>query len=110
MVGRIRLETVLPVINLSAIQSGKQEGIYKLSRHGNARLRYAYWLAAVNAIRQTENSFRHKYERSIRKDAENKDLKRKARVAVATKIARVAHFLVKNHVEYQGFYEFGHRT
>lgn len=96
--------------NLSATQSGQQQGRYKLSKRGNARLRYAYWLASVNAIRQTENSFRYKFERYIKKDPENNDLKRKARVAVAVKMARVAHALVKRGMDYRGFYEFGHGT
>ncbi len=96
--------------NLSAIQSGKTQGRYHLSKRGNSRLRYAYWLAAVNAIRQTENSFRCKYERYIRQDPTNPDLRRKARVAVAAKIARVAHALVKKNSDYRGFYEFGHGT
>ena len=96
--------------NLSATQSGQQQGRYRLSKRGNARLRYAYWLAAVSAIRQTENSFRYKFERYIQKDPENKDLKRKARAAVAVKIARVAHALVKKDIDYRGFYEFGHGT
>ena len=96
--------------NLAAIQSGKQQGRYQLSKRGNARLRYAYWLAAVSAIRQRENSFRYKYERYIRSDPKNPDLKRKARVAVASKMARVAHALVNKHTDYRGFYEFGHGT
>jgi len=37
--------------NLSASQSGQRKGQYHLSKRGNARLRYAYWLAAVSAIR-----------------------------------------------------------
>jgi transposase len=96
--------------NLSAVQSGKQQGRYQLSKRGNARLRYAYWLAAVSATRQRENSFRYKYERYIRNEPDNADLKRKARVAVATKMARVAHALVKQNTDYRGFYEFGHGT
>lgn len=96
--------------NLSALQSGQKKGSYHLSKRGNARLRYAYWLAAVNAIRQTENSFRQKFERSIKKDPENADLKRKARVAVASKMARVAHALVKQDTDYRGYYEFGYGT
>jgi transposase len=96
--------------NLSSIQSGKKQGQYHLSKRGNSRLRYAYWLAAVNAIRQRENSFRYKYERYIRQDPNNPDLRRKARVAVAAKIARVAHALVKKNSDYRGFYEFGHGT
>jgi transposase len=96
--------------NLSAVKSGQQQGRYQLSKRGNARLRYAYWLAAVSATRQRENSFRYKYERYIRNDPDNADLKRKARVAVATKMARVAHALVKQNTDYRGFYEFGHGT
>lgn len=96
--------------NLSAVQSGKQQGRYQLSKRGNARLRYAYWLAAVNAIRQRENSFRYKYERYIHNEPDNADLRRKARVAVAAKMARVAHALVKQNTDYRGFYEFGHGT
>ena len=93
--------------NLSAVQSGNQRGNYKLSKRGNSRLRYAYWLAATVAVRQRENSFRYKYERYIQKDPENADLKRKARVAVASKLARVAHALVKNNADYRGYHEFG---
>lgn len=96
--------------NLSAIQSGQRQSGYQLSKRGNARLRYAYWLAAVNAIRQRENSFRYKYERYIRKNPEDANLKRKARVAVAAKMARVAHALVKNDTDYRGYYEFSHGT
>jgi len=96
--------------NLSSIQSGKKQGQYHLSKRGNSRLRYAYWLAAVNLIRQTENSFRYKFERYIRQDPNNPDIRRKARVAVAAKIARVAHALVKKDTDYRGFYEFGHGT
>ena len=96
--------------NLSAIQSGQRRGNYQLSKRGNARLRYAYWLAAVSAVRQRENSLRYKYERYIRKDPDNADLKRKARVAVAAKIARVAHALVKQKADYRGYYEYGHET
>ena len=44
--------------SLSALQSGNQRGQYHLSKRGNARLRYAYWLAATSAIRQRENTFR----------------------------------------------------
>lgn len=96
--------------NLSGIQSGLKKGAYKLSKRGNARLRYAYWLAANSAIRHRENSFKHKYNHYIRCDPENADLKRKGRVAVAIKIARVAHALVKSRQDYRGYYEFGYGT
>lgn len=96
--------------NLCAQQSGLKQGQYHLSKRGNSRLRYAYWLAATNAIRSKENSFRIKFQRYIKKDPDNKDLSRKGRTAVAAKMARVAHALVKNNVSYQGHYEFSHGT
>ena len=96
--------------NLSAQQSGARPGQYRLSKRGNSRLRYAFWLAASTAIKMRENSFREKYARYIKKDPENKDLCRKGRVAVAAKMARVAHALVKTNTNYQGFYEVSHGT
>jgi len=36
--------------NLAAHQSGSRKGQYSISKRGNRRLRYAYWLAATNAI------------------------------------------------------------
>lgn len=96
--------------NLSAQQSGMTKGQYRLSKRGNGRLRYAYWIAASAAITMRENSFRDKFVRYVSKDPENKDLCRKGRVAVATKIARVAHALVKKGCHYQGFYQFSHGT
>ncbi len=93
--------------NLSAFQSGQSRSRYKLSKRGNARLRYAYWLAANGAILQRENSFRWKYEQYIRKDPDDADLKRKARTAVAAKMARVAHSLIKRESDYRGYHEAG---
>lgn len=91
--------------DLAASQSGSQCSKRRLSKRGNARLRYAYWLAATVAIRRTENSFRAKYERYIRADPTSGDLKRKAITAIAAKMARVAHALVKRESEYRGYYE-----
>lgn len=91
--------------NLSAIQSGQKVGRYRLSKRGNARLRYVYWLAGTVAIRQRENSFRSKYERYVTKDPNDADLCRKARTAVAAKMARVAHALIKQGVDYRGYHE-----
>lgn len=93
--------------NLSAFQSGQSRSRYKLSKRGNARLRYAFWLAANGAILQRENSFRWKYEHYIRKDPDDADLKRKARTAVAAKMARVAHALIKRESDYRGYHEAG---
>jgi len=93
--------------NLSATQSGQFQGRSKMSKRGNARLRYAYWLAAVVAIRQRENSSRYKYDRYIAKDPANADLKRKAYSAIAAKMARVAHSLIKRGDDYRGYHETG---
>lgn len=91
--------------NLSAQQSGQQKGSYKLSKRGNARLRYGFWLAANAAIRMKENSFRYKYERYIKTNGDSADVRRKAYTAVAVKLARVAHSIVKNNVDYHGYHE-----
>ena len=60
--------------NLSAIQSGQKHSGYRLSKRGNARLRYAFWLAATVAVRTRENSFRYKYERYLRENGDKPDL------------------------------------
>lgn len=91
--------------DLSAQQSGQSKSGYQIFKRGNARLRYAYWLAAIGAIRQRENSFRAKYERYIAKDPDNRDLRRKAYTAIAAKMARVAHALTKQNTTYRGYYE-----
>lgn len=96
--------------NLSAQQSGTKHGAYRLSKRGNARLRYAFWLAATVAINLKENVFREKYLRYIQHNPEDKDLCRKGRVAVAAKMARVAHAVVKTNTNYVGFYEVSHGT
>lgn len=68
------------------------------------RLRYAFWLAATVAVRLTENTFRQKFENYVKRAPENADLKRKAYVAVAAKIARVTHSLVKHGTSYCCYY------
>ena len=90
--------------NLSGSQSGQSKSRYRISKRGNARLRYAFWLAATVAIRQRENSFRRKYETYIAQDRNNADLKRKAYCAIAIKVARVAHSLIKNAMDYRGYH------
>lgn len=52
-----------------------------------------------------ENSFRYKYERYLRDTPADADTKRKACVAVAAKIARVAHSLIKTGANYRPFFE-----
>ena len=92
-------------LNLSTHQSGCFRGMSKLSKHGNARLRYVFWLAGTSAIRMRENTFRKKYENYIKADPSNPDLKRKAYTAIAAKMARVAYSLVKSEKDYRCFYE-----
>jgi hypothetical protein len=91
--------------DLAKSQSGASRGIEKLSKRGNSRLRYAFWLAASVAVRQRENSFRAKYERYTRQNPESRDRKRKALTAVAAKMARVAHGIVKTGQPYRAYFE-----
>lgn len=44
---------------------------------------------------QKTNSFRDKFERYIAKDRENLHLRRKAYTAIAAKMARTAHGIIK---------------
>ena len=57
------------------------------------------------AVRMTENSFRDKYERDMKQDPGNADVRRKALTAVAAKMARVAYALVKRREPYRGYHE-----
>lgn len=91
--------------DLSTQQSGNFRGMSKLSKHGNSRLRYAFWLAATNAIRMTENTFRKKFENYIKEDPTNADLKRKGYTAVAAKMARVTYSLIKYQTDYRCYHE-----
>ena len=89
--------------DLATEQSGKARGLTRLSKRGNARLRCAFWMAAVIAIQKRENSFRAKYDAYIKADPKNPDLKRKAYTAVAAKAARVAHAIIKHGTDYRRF-------
>ena len=91
--------------NLSTQQSGIFRGQTKLSKFGNARLRRTFWMAGQVAIRQRENGFRDKYERYIARDHSDPHLKRKALTAVAAKIARTAHSVIKTETDYRPFFE-----
>ena len=64
-------------------------------------------MAANVAIRQKENSFRDKFERYTAKDRRDADLRRKALSAVAAKMARVVHAVVKGGRDYRPFVEAG---
>lgn len=92
-------------LDLAKNQSGTQRGKEQLSKRGNARLRLAFWLAAVGAVRMRENSFRAKYERYIRPAPDDADLRRKALTAVAAKMARVAYGMIKKNQPYRQFHE-----
>jgi transposase len=91
--------------NLCTHQSGQFRGMTKISKQGSKRLRYAFWMAAITAIRMRENTFRKKYENYIKTDPLNKDVRRKAVVAVAAKIARVAYGLIKSGTDYRCYFE-----
>ncbi len=91
--------------DLSTQQSGQFRGTSRLSKHGNARLRYAFWMAANGAVRMRQNTFREKYARYIKPDPQNPDRKRKALCAVAAKVARVAHGLIKTGTNYRPYFE-----
>jgi transposase len=92
-------------LDLSTQQSGQFRGQTKLSKFGNARLRRTLWLAGQVAIRQRDNGFRSKFERYIARDRDNPDLRRKALSAIAAKMARTAHAVVKRGVDYRPFFE-----
>ncbi len=92
-------------MNLSTQQSGRFRGQSRLSKYGNARLRAAFWMAAQSAVRMRENSFRRKFDRYTNSNPRDIDLRRKAYVAVAAKLARVAHGLIKTGTDYRPFFE-----
>lgn len=92
-------------MDLATIQSGMFRGQTKLSKYGNARLRRTLWLAGQVAIMQRTNSFRDKFERYIAKDRHNAHLRRKAYTAIAAKMARTAHAVIKSGEPYRPFFE-----
>ncbi len=96
--------------NLSSSQSGQKSSKHKITKRGNSRLRYAFWLAATMAIRMKENSFSYKYQKIISVNPLDKDLQRKARTAIAIKMARVVHALIKQNKPYRGYYEVSYGT
>lgn len=92
-------------LDLAKAQSGRVRGQEKLSRRGNARLRFAFWFAATIAVRMRENSFRQKVERYMQPDPLNADRKRKALTAIAARVARAAYSLVKHQATYRCYFE-----
>jgi len=91
--------------DLCTEQSGQFRGSTHLSKRGNARLRYAFWMAGTVAIRMQQNSFRRKFEDYIRPDPKNADRRRKGYTAVAAKMARVAYAVVTSGLDYRRFPE-----
>ncbi len=92
-------------MDLATIRSGMFRGQTKLSKYGNARLRRTLWMAGQVAILQRANSFRDKFERYIARDRHNADLRRKAYTAIAAKMARTVHAIVKGGEPYRPFFE-----
>jgi len=92
-------------MDLATIQSGTFRGQTKLSKYGNARLRRTLWMAGQVAIMQRANSFRDKFERYIAKDRHNAHLRRKAFTAIAAKMARTVHAVIKGGEPYRPFFE-----
>lgn len=92
-------------MSLSTKQSGRFRGQTRLSKYGNARLRTAFWMAAKTAVRMRENSLRRKFDRYVRANPLDADLRRKAYSAVAAKLARIVYGLIKNETDYRPFFE-----
>jgi transposase len=91
--------------DLCTEQSGQFRGSTHLSKRGNARLRYAFWMAGTVAIRMRQNSFRRKFEDYIRPDPQNADRRRKGYTAVAAKMARVVYAVITTGTDYRRFPE-----
>lgn len=92
-------------LDLAKSQSGAYRGRETLSKRGNHRLRCAFWMAGAVAVRMRQNPFRDKYERYIKPDPHDPDLRRKALTAVMAKMARVAYGVVKAETPYRAYHE-----
>jgi hypothetical protein len=68
-------------------------------------LRSALWIASTVALRLRENTFRDKFNRYVKADPTNADLKRRAYTAVTAKLARVIFKLIKEQTIYRPFFE-----
>jgi transposase len=88
-------------MDLATVQSGMFRGQSRISKYGNARLR----LAGQTAVLKRTNSFRDTFERYISKDRHNAHLRRKAYTAIAAKMARTVHAVVKHGEPYRPFFE-----
>jgi len=92
-------------LDLCTEQSGQFRGTTHLSKRGNARLRYAFWMAGTVAVRMRQNSFCRKYQDYMRPDPHNRDRRRKAYTAVAAKMARVVYAVITSGIDYRRFPE-----
>jgi transposase len=92
-------------MDLATVQSGMFRGQSKISKYGNARLRRTLWMAGQTAVLKRTNSFRDKFERYIAQDRHNPHLRRKAYTAIAAKMARTVHAVVKHGEPYRPFFE-----
>jgi len=92
-------------MDLATVQSGMFRGQSKISKYGNARLRRTLWMAGQTAVLKRTNSFRDKFERYIAQDRHNPHLRRKAYTAIAAKMARIVHAVVKHGEPYRPFFE-----
>ena len=92
-------------MDLATVQSGMFRGRSKISKYGNARLRRTLWLAGQTAVLKMAISFRDKFERYIAQDRHNPDLRRKACTAIAAKMARTIHAVIKSGEPYRPFFK-----
>ena len=92
-------------LDLCTEQSGQFRGLTHLSKRGNARLRYALWLAGTVAVRMRQNSFRRKFDDYMRPDPHHADRRRKAYTAVAAKMGRVVYAVITSGIDYRRFPE-----
>ena len=92
-------------MDLATVQSGMFRGRSRISKYGNARLRRTLWMAGQIAVLKQTNSFRDKFERYISKDRHNVHLRQKAYTAIAAKMARTVHAVVKHDQPYRPFFE-----
>jgi transposase len=92
-------------MDLATVQSGMFRGQSKISKYGNARLRRTLWMAGQTAVLKRTNSFRDKFERYIAQDRHNPHLRRKAYTAIAAKMARTVHAVIKHGEPYRPFFE-----
>jgi transposase len=92
-------------MDLATVRSGMFRGQSKISKYGNARLRRTLWMAGQTAVLKPANSFRDKFERYIAQDRHNAHLRRKAYTAIAAKMARTVHAVIKHGEPYRPFFE-----